>query len=493
MTNDRLRENKIQVDASVVKSGLKFLPLALLFILLGMAFKIGYTLLVVGFVIFCFGCITPYLCSKLHIKYLDYVSIVCFTIISALTYFIGGDKPGLLMLFFIPIGIACSYFSLKLLRFAFISISVGVSINFFYIGYSVLGLGIGLLKNAIVNVIFVSALSFVVYVFFKDFVNRANNIFTDVISKEDILLGINEQISSATKDLIDVAKKLELQSGEASGCTEQISVEINDMLVGVKSQTENIDGVYEKLLIIQKGINNIQENVQKITEDSIAAHSLANTGKALVQQSNEKNNDILGSIQSVEEKISFLCSNIDKVFKFVDKVKQIASQSKLLSLNAAIEASKAGESGKGFAVVAGEVSKLALQTTSAAVEIFNILDNLKKDSEEVASAMNFSKNTVEEGVSLSRDVGVKFTTIATNNDNISENILSLSNDVTKQLVVPIENITRNLVTMRDSIHAHNTAINGVASVGEELTSMTEELNSTAVELSNMSKSLEAIL
>ena len=492
MNIDRLQENKKQVENSLVRSSLKFLPFSLIIILAAYFSKYSTILVALSTTIFIIGCLIPYISSKLYKRNLDYITIISFTLISTTLYLLG-NKPGLIVLFFIPIGVACSYFSLRLLKFSFICLVVGMNLSMFYISYSQKGFGLSLLINILVNIVFITCLSIIVYIFFKDFVQRANNIFNDVMSKEKTLIGVNNQISHTTNDLINVANTLEQQSSEASGGTEQITAEINDMLLGVSNQSKNIDNIYSKLIIIQNGIKNIQENVEKISKDSFNTKSLASNGKCLIQQSSEKNIDVLGNTKSVEEKVNFLCSNIDTVFKFVDQVKQIASQSKLLALNASIEASRAGESGKGFAVVAEEVSKLAVQTTATASEIYDILDNLKKESSEVSSSMINNKNTVEEAVNLSREVGAKFTTIAISNENISEYITSLSNDVAEQLLTPIETITEDLATIRDSIHSHNTAINEVASVSEELTAMTEELNASAVELANMSRTLETLL
>jgi methyl-accepting chemotaxis protein len=107
--------------------------------------------------------------------------------------------------------------------------------------------------------------------------------------------------------------------------------------------------------------------------------------------------------------------------------------------------------------------------------------------------MGYTKNTVEEGVNLSREVSLQFTTIAKRNTDITNNIKELSGNITKQLVTPIETITGNLGNIRDSIHSHHNAINEVASVGQELTAMTEELNDSAVNLATMSKTLESLL
>ena len=495
MNYDRMQDNKRKVDAHLVKSSFMFLPFSIILLALGLYLKYDSKMTIVTTLIFVIGCLIPKICSKIGTMHLSYVSIISFTIISATIYYLGnqiGNKPGLLILFFIPIGIACYYFSINLLKFSFICMIIGVNFCMFLTSLSHKGIGISLLINVLINLIFISILSLIVYLFFKYFVQRANDIFNDVMNKEETLLNVNAQISDTTKDLIKVAKSLELQSAESSGGTEEITAEINDMLQGVSKQSENIDDVYSELLIIQKGIKSIQENIKIISENSLSTQALANNGTSLIQKSSQKDIDVIASIKTTQQKVNYLCANIDSVFKFVDKVQSIASQSKLLALNASIEASRAGASGKGFTIVADEVSKLAIQTAATVKEVYEILDKFKKESIEVATTMDFTKNTVEEGVNLSREVSLQFTTIAKRNVDINNNIVELSDNVTKQLVTPIETITGNLGNIRNSIHSHHNAINEVASVGEELTAMTEELNTSAVSLATMSKTLESL-
>lgn len=491
MNYNRLQENKLKVDAQIVKSGFMFLPISLILIILGHLLKYSITSIIVSTITFLIGCLIPKIFSKLNSRYLSHASIISFTIISSTIFYLG-NKPGLMTLFFIPIGIACCYFSISILKFAFASMVLGMNVSMFFYSLASKGLGMSLLVNVLTNIIFTALLSFVVYLFFKYFVKRANDIFNDVLNKEDTLLKVNEQVSDATKDLIKVAKALELQSSESSGGTEEITAEINDMLMGVSKQSQNIDEVYSELLIIQKGIKSIQDNIKIVSENSLSTQTLANNGTSLIQKSAQKDVDVLDSIKTTQQKVNYLCSNIDSVFKFVDKVQSIASQSKLLSLNASIEASRAGASGKGFTIVADEVSKLAAQTATTVKEVYEILDKFKKESIEVSATMGYTKNTVEEGVNLSREVSLQFATIAKRNTDITNNIKELSGNVTKQLVTPIESIAGNLGNIRASIHSHHNAINEVASVGEELTAMTEELNDSAVNLATMSKTLEAL-
>lgn len=492
MDNLNLKENQKKVDSIVIKSSLLFAPVSILLLVLGFILKYNTAVSIILSLIFLCGCLLPYISSKLFSIEISYVALISFTIISSSVYYFA-DKDGLIMLFFIPVGISCCYFDMKLLKFSFVLLAAGMDISMFFISLSHKGWGISLLINLIINTLFIICVSFLVYLFYRNFVIRADKIFHDVMEKEDILLDVNKQVTATANELLDVVGTLEHKSSETSAGTEHLTEELSHMQASVSSQTSEIDEVYNKLLIIEKGIYSIQENVNRIQKDSYDALELANGGKSLIEQSSLKDNDIIDSIKSMEDRTNNLCNNIDIAFQFINDVQKIATQSKMLSLNASIEAARAGETGRGFAVVADEVSELATQTTATVQKVRNLLENLKTESNEVIYAMNATKDSIEEGVTLSREVDIKFETIVKNNDSINEYILSLSNDVTSKLVHPIEKITQNLEGMKNIIHSHSSAIDDLASVSEKLSSMTGELNASAIELSNSSKSLISVL
>ncbi len=492
MNFTRLQENKKQVDSYIAKSSLKFLPFTLFFIIGGISTKENILSTILCTVIFAIGCISPYICNKLCFKNIDYITIIGFTLISSLLYF-QFEKPGLIMFFFIPIGIACCYFNIKLLKFSFVMMVLGINLSLFFSSLLNKGWSTSLMFNILFSIVFFSLLSIVVYFFFRQFVQRANNIFQDVMSKEESLLSVNKKLNDTTGELVNVAKILEQQATEASGGTEEITAEINDMQLGVSKQSTDIDHVNFEILTIKNGIENIQQSIGIVMDHCLSTNLLAVRGKELIQQTSDKDSEVLNSINIAQDKVNLLSSNVDIVFGFVSKIQQISTQSKLLALNASIEAARAGVEGKGFTVVASEVTSLAAQTNKLSSEVFSILDNLKNDTEEVCTTMLQTKETVEADINLSREIISQFNTIASSNDTINNNIEALTTNVKNQLVTPIETIIHNLESLQTSIHSHNNAISEVAGSSQEITSMAEELSSSAASLVDISNQLESLL
>lgn len=112
-----------------------------------------------------------------------------------------------------------------------------------------------------------------------------------------------------------------------------------------------------------------------------------------------------------------------------DTITNIASQTNLLSLNAAIEAARAGEYGKGFAVVADEIRKLAEGSSNAAKEVASILGEIRKTSEEVADNMASGVKEVKEGAQLAADTSLSLDTIVSSSEYVDMLVKEVAQEI----------------------------------------------------------------
>jgi len=146
--------------------------------------------------------------------------------------------------------------------------------------------------------------------------------------------------------------------------------------------------------------NHIADSARDTARDTTQAVELSGQGATRVQQATEAIQKIAGTVADASERIRALEERANQVSSIANVIKDIAGQTNLLALNAAIEAARAGEQGRGFAVVADEVRKLAERTSSATTEIEQMIVGIQSDTVAAVEAMSEALPEVQEGVQL---------------------------------------------------------------------------------------------
>jgi methyl-accepting chemotaxis protein len=186
-------------------------------------------------------------------------------------------------------------------------------------------------------------------------------------------------------------------------------------------------------------LGNTAATIEEITV-SIAhiADHVGDTGE-LVSRIDTRSKDSAEAVERVAREIgaiaaechelsavmSGLGSRSERIGSIVNVIKDIADQTNLLALNAAIEAARAGEQGRGFAVVADEVRKLAERTTQATVEIGEMIGSIHQDTQAAMARMDTTFKTVDTGVSLAQDASGQIGTIRT----LTDDMVARMNDI----------------------------------------------------------------
>ena len=174
------------------------------------------------------------------------------------------------------------------------------------------------------------------------------------------------------------------------------AIENNDRFIRKTQLVEKLSelggGIQANLMLIQKDLNNISENMAKIREESANTVKVAKEGKESAERIISELNTLIKTVEEYAQVVTNLAQKIESVTSVVSIINSIAEQTNLLALNAAIEAARAGEIGRGFAVVADEVRKLAEKTQESVAEVTKIIEELQEGSK---NSENSSRKMVQ--------------------------------------------------------------------------------------------------
>ena len=268
------------------------------------------------------------------------------------------------------------------------------------------------------------------------------------------------EINAGSSELNTSASNIARSSREVSSAANEQSQATSAMAAGIEEMTVSI--------------NHIADNAQQTEDESRHASALSAEGEQRAASAVQVISEIASTVKQAGERIDGLVKRTDEIGSIADVIKEIASQTNLLALNAAIEAARAGEQGRGFAVVADEVRKLAERTTNATAEIAGMVGAIQGETREAVKVMESAMPQVQAGVASTEAAAQSLRAIRLGAEETLNNIREVAN-ATREQGQASNSIAQQVERVAQMVEETSRAVEGSAETARQLETLAQSL------------------
>jgi methyl-accepting chemotaxis protein len=306
----------------------------------------------------------------------------------------------------------------------------------------------------------------------------------------DNLRTIIQQVNDTAADLAASAEELSVNAEHTSKATEQIATTIQEVAYGAEKQVKSVEESVSAIQGVSTGVHQVAANAQNAAESAIEASQIAVEGNQALHLAITQMQSIDHTVNDIADIVKRLGESSQEIGQIVQVITNIAEQTNLLALNAAIEAARAGEQGRGFAVVADEVRKLAEQSARSAQQIEQLIATIQHESNQAVQSMEKGTKEVALGLTVVNNAGKSFEQIQDAVTQVASQIQEVKAH-SLQMSVGTEQVVELVSMIEEVAESSADGTQNVSAATEEQLAAMEEVTSSAGSLARIAEELQA--